>query len=66
MVERLRERARELGGTTAVLGPAPAYVAKRAGRWRFNVVVRGAAPLEVLGTDPGPPWSVDVDPDSLL
>jgi hypothetical protein len=49
-----------------VAGPAPAYIARRNDRWRFNVVVRAADPLAVLGEDPGPPWSVDVDPDSLL
>jgi primosomal protein N' (replication factor Y) (superfamily II helicase) len=50
----------------AVLGPAPAYVARRAGRWRWNVVLRGDRPLELLGNPPGAPWSIDVDPDSLL
>ena len=25
-----------------------------------------AVPVAVLGGDPGPPWSVDVDPESLL
>jgi primosomal protein N' (replication factor Y) len=62
----LRERAAAAGGTTTVLGPAPAYIARRAGKWRFTVVLRGADPLAVLGGDPGPPWSVDVDPESLL
>ena len=50
----------------SVLGPAPAYIARRAGRWRWNVVLRGDKPLELLGTPPGAPWSVDVDPESLL
>ena len=49
-----------------VLGPVPAYVARRAGRWRFHVILRGPDPLRVLGRDPGPPWTVDVDPESLL
>jgi primosomal protein N' len=49
-----------------VLGPAPAYVARRAGRWRWNVVLRGDRPLELLSPPPGAPWSIDVDPDSLL
>ena len=62
----LRDRARTGGHSVEVLGPAPAYVARRAGRWRFHVVVRGDRPLDVLGGDPGPPWSVDVDPESLL
>ena len=52
--------------SVAVLGPAPAYVARRAGRWRWNVVLRGDRPLELLDRPPGAPWSVDVDPDSLL
>ena len=50
----------------AILGPAPAYIARRAGRWRWNIVLRGDRPLEILGAPPGAPWSVDVDPDSLL
>ena len=50
----------------AVLGPAPAYVARRAGRWRWNVVLRGERPLDLLTPPPGAPWSIDVDPDSLL
>jgi primosomal protein N' (replication factor Y) len=54
------------GIKVAVLGPAPAYIARRAGRWRWNVILRGDRPVEILGTPPGPPWSVDVDPDSLL
>jgi len=49
-----------------VLGPAPAYVARRAGRWRWNVVLRGDRPVELVDPPPGAPWSVDVDPDSLL
>jgi primosomal protein N' (replication factor Y) len=64
MAERLRARASELG--TSVMGPAPAYIARRNDRWRFNLVLRGADPGGVLGEDPGPPWSVDVDPESLL
>ncbi len=66
MAERLRARAVESGLAIGVAGPAPAYVPRRAGRWRFNVVLRGAAPRAVLDGDPGPPWSVDVDPESLL
>jgi len=63
----LRERARASPGSTVeVLGPVPAYVPRRAGRWRFHVVLRGGDPVSLLGGDPGPPWSVDVDPESLL
>ena len=64
MAGRLRERAGDHG--TTVLGPAPAYIARRNDRWRYNLVLRGTDPVGALGGDPGPPWSVDVDPESLL
>ena len=71
MADRLRAACSEpehlaAGLRVSVLGPAPAYIARRAGRWRWNVVLRGDRPLELLGTPPGAPWSIDVDPDSLL
>jgi primosomal protein N' (replication factor Y) len=65
-VVELRARAAEMGTRVDVLGPVPAYIARRGGRWRFHVVLRGTAPAAVLGGDPGAPWSVDVDPESLL
>ncbi|MEO8510150.1 MAG: primosomal protein N' [Chloroflexota bacterium] len=53
---------------TEVLGPLPAYVARRAGRWRMQVVLRApdaatrAAALELVPAGIG----IDVDPESLL
>jgi primosomal protein N' (replication factor Y) len=66
--ERLRAAAGSVEGgpRVSVLGPAPAYITRRAGRWRWNVVLRGDRPLELLTPPPGAPWSIDVDPDSLL
>ncbi len=64
--EQLRARAVALRAAVEVIGPAPAYIARRADRWRFNLVLRGDDPIAVLGDPPGPPWSVDVDPESLL
>jgi primosomal protein N' (replication factor Y) len=66
LAERLRAAAAERGLGVQVAGPAPAYVARRGDRWRFNVVLRGADPVALLEPAPGPPWSVDVDPESLL
>jgi primosomal protein N' (replication factor Y) len=66
MAAELRERATVAGNRVEVLGPLPAYVARRAGKWRFHIVLRGDDPLTLLGGDPGVPWSVDVDPESLL
>ncbi|MGH2407511.1 MAG: replication restart helicase PriA [Candidatus Limnocylindrales bacterium] len=62
----LRDRTASLAVDTVILGPAPAYVARRAGRWRFHLVLRGSDPMAALGGDLGVPWSIDVDPESLL
>ena len=51
-----------------VLGPLPAYVARRAGRWRVQVVLRAADQerrAEALARVPGG-VAIDVDPESLL
>ncbi len=65
MVAELRSRGRG----DEVVGPAPAFIARRAERWRFNVVIRGPDPAATLVAPPGPPgppWSIDIDPESLL
>ena len=54
------------GCASDVIGPAPAYIARRADRWRWNVVLRGDDPAALLEGGLEPPWSVDVDPESLL
>ena len=57
---------RSVASRVEVIGPAPAYIAKRADRWRWNVVLRGPDPAELLDGGLESPWSVDVDPESLL
>ncbi len=66
LVESLRERAEATGRRVQVSGPAPAFIARRGDRWRFNVVLRGEDPVALLGETPGVPWSIDVDPETLL
>jgi primosomal protein N' (replication factor Y) (superfamily II helicase) len=66
MAQRLRERAMDRGLSISVVGPAPAYIARRSDRWRWNVVLRGPDPVRLLDGGLEPPWSVDVDPESLL
>jgi primosomal protein N' (replication factor Y) (superfamily II helicase) len=66
MADRLRQRAEERHAGVAVVGPAPAYIARRAERWRWNVVLRGNDPVALLDGGLDAPWSVDVDPESLL
>ena len=66
MADRLASAAVETGSRVAILGPAPAYISRRAGRWRWNIVLRGDNPRALLDPLPGAPWSIDVDPESLL
>ncbi|HKG56335.1 MAG TPA: primosomal protein N' [Candidatus Limnocylindrales bacterium] len=66
MADRLRGVATERRIPVAVVGPAPAYIARRADRWRWNVVLRGSDPVRLLDGGIEAPWSVDVDPESLL
>jgi primosomal protein N' (replication factor Y) len=66
MADRLRARAQERGARVAIVGPAPAYIARRADRWRWNVVLRGDDPVALLDGGLDAPWSIDVDPESLL
>lgn len=70
---RAEERGREAAAVVAapgvdVLGPVPSYVARRAGRYRFQVVVR-APDAETRGRalERVPQGvAIDVDPESLL
>jgi primosomal protein N' (replication factor Y) (superfamily II helicase) len=66
MAGHLRALARERAVDVVVVGPAPAYIARRADRWRWNVVLRGSDPARLLDGRVDAPWSVDVDPESLL
>jgi primosomal protein N' (replication factor Y) (superfamily II helicase) len=70
---RAEQRGREAVSATSLpgveaLGPLPMYVPRRAGRWRFQVVLRAAsqeARLAALERVPAG-VAIDVDPESLL
>lgn len=65
VADRLR---RELGedSVARLLGPIPAWVPKRAGRWRENVILRSVDPLPLVRSLGGPDVSIDLDPETLL
>ena len=68
MAERLHEERdrRGLPGPE-ILGPTPAFIARRRGRHRWQITLRGADPLPLLrNIDLDRGWTVDVDPVSLL
>jgi primosomal protein N' (replication factor Y) len=68
MVSRLREEQERLGVPNLdILGPAPAFVPRVRGRWRWNLILRGDEPSQLLREVPLPRgWTVDVDPISVL
>jgi primosomal protein N' (replication factor Y) len=66
---RVLRRQVELLGLpiTDVLGPAPSFWRKLRGRYRWQIVLRGASVYELLHSVSIPPhWVVDVDPVSVL
>ena len=70
---RLGIRARALGPAAAagddqarILGPIPAWVPRRAGRWRENLILRAASIEPYLPLIRGRDLTVDVDPETLL
>jgi primosomal protein N' (replication factor Y) len=68
MAARLMEERDRLGVPNLdVLGPAPAFVPRIRGRWRWNIILRGSEPAIVLRDMPlARGWTVDVDPASVL
>jgi primosomal protein N'' len=68
MTTRLREEQERLGVPNLdILGPAPAFMPRMRGRWRWNVILRGDEPSLLLREVLLPRgWTVDVDPISVL
>lgn len=51
----------------SLIGPAPAFIHRLRGRFRWQLILRGAEPSAFLSQIPTPQgWTVDVDPVSLL
>jgi len=54
-------------GEPDVLGPQPAYIARLRGEYRWQILLRGRHPAELVArVRLGSNWAVDVDPASLL
>jgi primosomal protein N' (replication factor Y) len=76
LAAELREVLSEGCGTTRVLGPAPAPIAKLRGKFRFHILMSGARGDELrmavrsagkrLKTPPDILWITDVDPLDML
>ena len=56
-------RSRTAGAVAEVIGPAPAYPARRRGQWRRQLLLKGDDPAALLSQlELGRGWSIDVDP----
>jgi len=63
----LAHRRSEIGDDTVITGPAPAWLARLRGRWRWQLVLRGRDPAALVRGFVLPPHcTVDVDPATLL
>ncbi|OGO45624.1 MAG: primosomal protein N' [Chloroflexi bacterium RBG_16_60_22] len=70
--ERMQEvllgeiNARGIGGIS-IIGPAPAFIQRLRGRFRWQLVLRGPEPTSFLAGIQFPQgWTVDIDPVSLI
>jgi primosomal protein N' (replication factor Y) len=67
VASELRNEIRRQGlPAVDVIGPAPSFIARRRGRYRWDVLVKGERPHQLVRTmNLGNGWTVDVDPVSL-
>ena len=64
---KVAEKLLAVGGQqSAVIGPVPCFFAKVGGFYRWQIVLRGANPKELLREVKLDGWRVEVDPISLL
>ena len=64
---RLKSRIEAGGHTqTALVGPIPCFFSRLRGEYRWQIVLRGPNPVEILQGQRFDGWRVEVDPTSLL
>jgi primosomal protein N' (replication factor Y) len=67
MYRRLKEESDAWGMQVSLIGPAPAFVRRVRGRYRWQIVLRADEPMALMSKIAIPPrWAVDIDPVSLL
>ncbi len=63
---RVGEKLSAIGGKSTVIGPVPCFFSKVAGLYRWQIILRGSNPKEMLRGVRLDNWRVEVDPISLL
>jgi primosomal protein N' (replication factor Y) len=68
LTDILAQRIQRLGlAEVDLIGPAPCFFARERGKWRWQLLVRGREPQELLRDVHLPlGWRVDVDPQSVV
>ncbi len=67
LAARLRQQVQaEKRRSINILGPAPCFYTRVDGKYRWQVVLRGANLRELLPKELGPEWRIEVEPASLL
>jgi primosomal protein N' (replication factor Y) len=62
----IEERDRRGIADLSLIGPAPAFIHRRRGRYRWQLVLRSSDPSAILSQIPIPQgWTVDIDPVGL-
>ena len=62
----LRGWVRESGSPVKMTGPVPCFFSRSFGQYRWQIVLRGTAPAQLLQGRQFPDWIIEVDPPSLL
>jgi len=58
----LEDEGHSRGDVTRVIGPAPAFIPRLKGKYRWQVILKGQDPTELLrGVRLPPGWVIDVD-----
>jgi primosomal protein N' (replication factor Y) len=53
--------------STRLVGPTPPYFAKIRGEYRWQLLIKGPNPLPLIKDHrPGPEWTIEVDPPTIL
>jgi primosomal protein N' (replication factor Y) len=53
--------------STSLVGPTPPYFGRLRGEYRWQLLVKGPDPLELIKNHrPGPEWIIEVDPPTIL
>jgi len=68
MKQRLTDEIESQGiDNISLIGPAPAFIHRLRGRFRWQLILRGAALSSFLAPIPMPPgWTIDIDPVGLI